>query len=60
MVTVYNDEQYEFFPDAGKSYSVGWKILMASFVELLVISIVYMILSGPVGVIQVKISGGRM
>ncbi|RLD93218.1 MAG: hypothetical protein DRJ29_09465 [Bacteroidetes bacterium] len=54
MVTVFNNDQYDFFPDAGKSYSVGWKVLMASFVELLVISIVYMILSGPIGMVQWK------
>ena len=55
MVTVLNSNEYDFFPDAGKSYSVGWKVLMAYFVELLVISIVYLILSGPVGVVQWKI-----
>jgi len=55
MVTIFNNDQYDFFPEAGRSYSIGWKILMASFVELLVISIVYMILSGPVSVIQWKV-----
>jgi len=55
MVTIFNNDQYDFHPDAGNSYSVGWKVLMAAFVELLVISIVYMILSGPVGVIQWKV-----
>ena len=52
MVTVLNNEQYDFHPDAGNSYSVGWKILKASFVELLVITIVYMFLSGPIGAVQ--------
>lgn len=52
MVTVFNNDQYDFFPDAGKAYSVGWKVLMAAFVELLVISIVYMFLSGPIGMVQ--------
>lgn len=55
MVTIFNDEKFDFFPDAGSSYSVGWKVLWASFVELLVISIVYMILTGPVSVVQWKI-----
>lgn len=55
MVTVFNNEQYDFYPDAGKSYSVGWKVLMTTFVELLVISIVYMILSGPTGLVQWKV-----
>ena len=52
MVTIYNNEKFDFFPDAGSSYSVGWKVLKAFFVELLVISIVYMILTGPVSVVQ--------
>ncbi len=52
METIFNNEQYDFHPDAGNSYSVGWKVLKASFVELLVISIVYMFLSGPIGTIQ--------
>lgn len=52
MVTIFNNNKYDFFPDAGSSFSVGWKVLWTSFVELLVISIVYMVLSGPVGVVQ--------
>jgi hypothetical protein len=52
MVTILNNNKYDFFPDAGSSYSAGWKVLWTSFVELLVISIVYMVLSGPVGVVQ--------
>jgi len=55
MVTILNNEQYDFFPDAGKSYSNGWKIIWVYFVELLVVSIVYMILSGPVSFVQWKI-----
>lgn len=55
MVTILNNNKYDFLPDAGSSYSVGWKVLWASFVELLVVSIVLMILSGPVSVIQWKI-----
>jgi len=55
MVTIYNSEQYDFQPDAGRSYSIGWKVLMAAFVELLVISIVYMVLSGPVSFVQWKV-----
>jgi hypothetical protein len=55
MITIFNSDQYDSFPDASNSYSVGWKVLMASFVELLVISIVFMVLSGPISVIQWKI-----
>jgi hypothetical protein len=55
MVTIMNNEQYDFYPDAGKSYSNGWKIIWVYFVELLVVSIVYMILSGPISFMQWKI-----
>ena len=55
MVTIYNDQQHDFFPDAGRSYSIGWKVLMAAFVELLVISIVYSVLTGPISVVQWKV-----
>ncbi|MEA3477088.1 MAG: DUF975 family protein [Bacteroidota bacterium] len=55
MVTIYNNEQFDFYPDAGKSYSVGWDVLRAFFVELLVVSIVFMILTGPVSIVQWKI-----
>jgi hypothetical protein len=55
MVRIYSNEEYDFFPDAGSSYSVGWKVLKTAFVELLVISIVYMVLSGPISVVQWKV-----
>ena len=55
MVTVLNNEQYDFHPDAGNSYSIGWKVLKTAFVELLVVSIVYMVLSGPMGTVQWKV-----
>lgn len=52
MVTILNNEQHDFQTTAGGSYSVGWKVLWIYFVELLIIGIVYMLLSGPVGVFQ--------
>ena len=55
MVTILNNDQHDFFPDAGRSYSIGWKVIKIYFVELLVISIVYMLLSGPIGIVQVKV-----
>ena len=56
MVTIYDNEQFDFQPDAGSSYSVGWKVLMAAFIELLVVSIVYTILTGPVSTVQWQVS----
>ena len=55
MVTIMNNEQYNFYPDAGNSYSIGWKVIWVFFVELLVVSIVYMLLSGPVSIFQWKV-----
>jgi len=55
MVRIYSNEEYDFIPDAGSSYSIGWKVLMTAFVELLVISIVYMVLSGPIATVQWKV-----
>jgi len=52
MVTILNNEQYDFQPTAGSSYSVAWKVLWIYFVELLVIGIVYSVLSGPISVFQ--------
>jgi hypothetical protein len=52
MVTILNNEQYDFQPTAGASYSIGWKVLWVYFVELLVVGIVYSVLSGPVSVFQ--------
>ena len=52
MVTIYNDREYDFQPEASRSYSIGWKVLGVYFVELLVIGIIYAILSGPTGVFQ--------
>lgn len=55
MVTILNNEEYDFLPDAGRSYSIGWKVMGVYFVELLVVSIVYAILSGPVSVVQWRV-----
>ena len=52
MVTILNNEKYDFLPDAGRSYSIGWKVIWAYFVELLVISILYAVLTGPFNVMQ--------
>lgn len=52
MVTILNNEQYDFQPTAGSSYSVGWKVIWVYFVELLVVGIVYTVLSGPISVFQ--------
>ncbi|MCK5136656.1 MAG: hypothetical protein KAR19_12765 [Bacteroidales bacterium] len=54
MVTILNNEKYDFLPDAGRSYSIGWKVIWVYFVELLVISIVYALLTGPFNAVQWK------
>jgi hypothetical protein len=55
MVTIYDNQQHDFQPDAGRSYSIGWKVIWTVFVELLVVSIVYAVLSGPVSFFQWKV-----
>ncbi len=52
MVTILNNDKYDLLPDAGSSYSVGWKVIWSYFVELLVVSILYFMLSGPAGIVQ--------
>lgn len=55
MVTIYDNGQHDFQPDAGRSYSIGWKVIRTVFVELLVVSIVYAVLSGPVSFFQWRV-----
>jgi hypothetical protein len=55
MVTILNNQQYDFEPDAGRSYSIAWKVIWIYFVELLVVGIVYAVLSGPTGFFQWKV-----
>ena len=57
MVTIYNNSEDEFIPEASKSYSAGWRIMGIYFMELLVIGIVYFILSGPINIIQIHKGG---
>jgi hypothetical protein len=55
MITVLSDQQYDFQPTAGRSYGIGWKIFGTYFVELLVVSILYTVLAGPVSFAQWKV-----
>jgi len=55
MVTILNDKQYEFLPETVRSYSIGWKVIWVYFVELLVVSIVYAVLSGPISFFQWRV-----
>ena len=57
MVTIYNDPENDFIPEASKSYSAGWRIMGTYFMELLVIGIVYSLLSGPMSIIQINDNG---
>jgi len=54
MVSILNEDQYDFQPDAGTAYNIGWKVMKNYFVELLVIVIIYSLLSGPVSVIKIE------
>jgi hypothetical protein len=52
MVTIIDNQQYDFLPEAGRSYSIGWKVIWVYFVELLVVGIVYAVLTGPTSVFR--------
>ncbi|MEZ5069948.1 MAG: hypothetical protein R2751_03000 [Bacteroidales bacterium] len=53
METIYeNNSPHDFYPDAGRAYSIGWNVIKTYFVELLVVGIVYMVLSGPISVLN--------
>jgi hypothetical protein len=52
MVRIYDNGQHDFQPEMNRSYSIGWKVIWTLFVELVVVSIVYAVLSGPVGLFQ--------
>jgi hypothetical protein len=39
----------EFIPTAGASYGKGWDVIWKTFIELFVVSLVYMVISGPMG-----------
>lgn len=54
MVTILNDEQYDFRPDASTSYDISWKVMKRYFVELLVIILIYSFLSGPISTIKIE------
>lgn len=55
MITILNNKEHDFQPEAIRSYSIGWKVIWTYFVELLVVSIIYAILSGPVSFPQLHI-----
>jgi uncharacterized membrane protein len=57
METIYQNQEYDFQPEAAKSYNIGWKVMKACFIELLVIGIIYAILTGPSGAFQWKDDG---
>lgn len=57
MVTIYNNPETEFIPEASKSYSAGWRTIGIYFMELLVIGIIFSILSGPMATMQIRDDG---
>jgi uncharacterized membrane protein len=54
MEAINGQNTNEFIPKAGASYNKAWDIIWATFVELLVVSIVYGVISIPTGVFQWK------
>ena len=54
MEKISPESPYDFHPSTGRSYSIGWKIVKSSFIELLVITLIIGFIAGPMGVIQIK------
>jgi len=54
MEAINENNTNEFVPRAGASYNKAWDVMWKTFIELLVVSIVYGVISMPTGVFQWK------
>jgi hypothetical protein len=54
MEAINGQNTNEFIPKTGASYNVAWDVIWKTFIELLVVSIVYGVVSIPAGVFQWK------
>jgi hypothetical protein len=54
MEAINENNMNEFVPRAGASYNKAWDVMWKTFIELLVVSIVYGVISMPTGVFQWK------
>ncbi len=52
METTQTDSAYVANTTAGDSYSKGWNLIFTTFVELLVVTLVYMVISIPTNMVQ--------
>lgn len=52
MEAINGNNSNEFIPTAGASYSKGWDVMWKTFIELLVVSIVYAVISIPAGIFK--------
>ena len=54
MEAINENNTNEFIPTASLSYSKGWDVMWKTFIELLVVTIVYAVIQMPAGVFQWK------
>jgi hypothetical protein len=52
METMIERNKNEFIPKAGPSYNKGWDVIWKTFIELFVVSLVYMVISIPTGTMK--------
>ena len=55
METTQNNNQFVSNTSAGDSYSKGWNLIFATFVELLVVTLVFMVVQIPTNMLRVNI-----
>ena len=54
MVTYDQNNGTEVYPEASHSYSAGWRTMGIYFMELLVITLIYTILNGPISIMRLS------
>lgn len=52
MMEIINNNLIKTRPTAGDAFGSGWKIMWKAFVGLLVVTIIYGVISGPIGMFQ--------
>ncbi len=57
METIESNNTYVSDTSTGDNYSKGWKLIFTTFIELLVVTLVYAVIQIPTGGIQIKPDG---
>ena len=57
METIESNNTYVSDTSTGDNYSKGWKLIFATFIELLVVTLVYAVIQVPTNAFQFKPDG---